>query len=132
MSISSIRDNKYVFGIIEYHTKGAWLYFSNNKEVFSFYKDFLEREIVRLRAADPLLGVITFVMDSGESKSNNIINLMKSFNILQVYTTYNTPEYNAIIERFWRTLRQMATAILLSSGLPDTFWEDAMLWALYI
>ena len=26
----------------------------------------------------------------------------------------------------------MATAILLSSGLPDTFWEDAMLWALYV
>ena len=100
--------------------------------VFNSYRDFLDKEIVRLRAADTSLGVVTFVMDNGESKSEAIDNLMRSYNILQRYTTYNTPEYNAIIERFWRTLNEMATALLLSSGLPDTFWEDAMVWALFV
>ena len=57
---------------------------------------------------------------------------MLSYNIIQQHTTYNTPVYNAIIERFWRTLVEMTTAVLLDSGLPDTYWEDAMLCALYI
>ena len=57
---------------------------------------------------------------------------MKLYNILQVDTAFNTTDRNAIIERFWRTLRQMATALLLSSGLPDAYWEDAMIWALYV
>ena len=54
------------------------------------------------------------------------------YNIVQQYTPYNTPELNAIIERVWRTLMEMATAMLLSSDLPDSYWEYAILWAAYV
>ena len=36
MSVMSIRGNKYVFGILEYNSKRAWLYFSNDKNVYYF------------------------------------------------------------------------------------------------
>ena len=132
LAVVSIRGSVFIYGIIEYNSKRVWLFCRNNKKVFTCIKDFLASEIVRLRAANPSLGPITFVMDNGETKSIDIENLMKQYNILQVYTTYNTPEYNAIMERFWRTLSQMATAILLRSNLPDAFWEDAVMCALYI
>ena len=132
IAVPSIRGNVFVYGIIEYKSKHVWLFCRKNKKVSSCIESFLVDEIVRLRASNPELGIITFVMDNGESKSTIIEHMMLSYNIVQQYTTYNTPEYNALIERFWRTIVEMATAILLDSELPDTYWEDALLCALYI
>ena len=132
IAVPSILGNTFVYGIIEIRSKHAWLFFRKNKNVSSCIDSFLNEEIICLRADNPNLGIITFVMDNGETKSAIIEKLMLSYNIVQQYTTYNTPEYNAIIKRFWRTLVEMATAILLDSELPDTYWEDAMRCALYM
>ena len=40
-----------------------------------------------------------------------------------------TPESMALIERFWRTVHEMATVMLLRSGLGEAFWEDAVTFA---
>ena len=52
--------------------------------------------------------------------------------MLQQFTCYNTPENNAIMERVWRTIAEMAIAMLVDSGLPETFWEEARRHAVYI
>jgi hypothetical protein len=44
----------------------------------------------------------------------------------------DTPEMNAITERKWRTLNQMARCMLLQSGLPVDFWWDAYQAAVWI
>ena len=132
IAVPSIRGNVFVYGIIEYKSKHVWLFCPINKKVSSCIESFLVDEIVRLRASNPELGIITFVMDNGESKSTIIERMMLRYNIVQKYTSYNTPEYNALIERFWRTIVEMATAILLDSELPDTYWEDALLCDIYI
>ena len=40
MAIRSVRGNVFVFGIIEYRSKRAWLYFRKDKMVFNSYRDF--------------------------------------------------------------------------------------------
>ena len=52
--------------------------------------------------------------------------------IKQVFTSYNTPEQNAVIERVWRTLGEMATCMLLDADLPETYWEEARRYSVFI
>ena len=44
-------------------------FFVKNKNVSSCIDSFLTDEIIRLRADNPNLGIMTFVMDNGETKS---------------------------------------------------------------
>ena len=59
------------------------------------------------------------------SKSKMMKSLLAQYAIKQVFTSYNTPEQNALMERVWRTLGEMATCMLLEAELPETFWEEA-------
>jgi transposase InsO family protein len=43
-----------------------------------------------------------------------------------------TPEQNGVAERKNRTLKEMARAILLDSGLPETYGPEALLFATFI
>ena len=42
------------------------------------------------------------------------------------------PQQNGIAERKNRTLKEMMNAMLISSGLPDQMWGEAVLSACYI
>ena len=44
-------------------------------------------------------------------------------------TAPDTPEQNGLAERMNQTLVNTATAMLIESGLPKSFWSDAMLTA---
>jgi hypothetical protein len=95
-------------------------------------KHFLEIELVRVRAANRELGVAILVADGGELHSKNAEKLCAIHNVIQKFTCYNTPENNAIIERVWRTIAEMAIAMLADSDLPEPFWEEARKLAVYI
>lgn len=43
-----------------------------------------------------------------------------------------TPQQNGVAERMNRTLTERARALLNTSGLPKTFWGDAILTANYL
>ena len=71
--------------------------------------------------------------DLGENNSDKMRKLKLSYNKVQQYIPYNTSELNAIIERLWRILMEIATAmLLLSSDLPCSYWEYAIPCSAYI
>ena len=43
-----------------------------------------------------------------------------------------TPQQNGVAERKNRTLKEMMNALLLSSGLPEFMWGEAVLTANYL
>lgn len=47
-------------------------------------------------------------------------------------TTPDTPEQNGMAEQMNQTLINLATAMLIASGLPMSFWSDTMLTAAFI
>ena len=52
--------------------------------------------------------------------------------IVVEFTTAYTPEQNGVAERLNRTLMQMVSAMQMWSGLPRSFWGDAVLSANYL
>ena len=130
---ASILGNTYMFCIIDYASKRVWCYFCKHKDqAFDFIKHFFEIELIRARAANRELGLVTLVTDGGELHSNKAAKVCARYNVTQQFTCYNTPENNSIMERIWRTLAEMAIAMLVDSGLPETFWEEARKHAVFI
>jgi hypothetical protein len=130
---ASILGNTYMFCLIDYASKRVWCWFCKHKdEAFYFIKYFFELELTRARASNSDLGTVTLVTDGGELHSKNAAKVCAIHNVLQQFTCYNTPENNSIMERVWRTIAEMAIAMLVDSGLPETFWEEARRHAVYI
>ena len=130
---SIMYNNIYMFGIIEYNSRYVWPFFGKNKsDVYAIFKYWLENEFTQIRALNSQLGQVTLVGDSGEAKSDNMRKILAQHAIKQVFTSYNTPEQNAVIERVWRTLGEMATCMLLDADLPETYWEEARRYSVFI
>ena len=81
----------------------------------------MDTEFTQLRSLNTEIGQVTLVGDSSEAKSKMMKSLLAQYAIKQVFTSYNTPEKNALMERVWRTLGEMATRMLLDAELPETF-----------
>ena len=76
---------------------------------------------------------MSICLSSGEElHSNNAASLCGKYNVLQKFTCYNTPENNAIIKSIWRTTAKTVIAMLVDSGLPEPFWEEALRLTVYI
>ena len=55
--------------------------------------------------------------------------LLKTFGTTVTWRFTDTPEHNAISERKFRTLGEMALAMLVDAGLSKSFWWDAYVTA---
>ena len=99
-----------------------WPFFGKTKDaVYPIFQSWLDEKFAQLRALNPDIGKVILVGDSGEAKSNKMKVLLAQKAIKQVFTSFNTPEQNTIMERVWRTLGEMATCMLLDAGLPETY-----------
>jgi transposase InsO family protein len=75
----------------------------------------------------------TFQTDNGgEYTSEQFDNLLKGLGITRRFTIPHNPEQNGIAERKNRTLLDMARCLMLQSGLPPSFWAEAVNTANYI
>lgn len=94
-------------------------------EMFIQYKaeveNQLNRKIKRLRTDR-----------GGEYESEILKSLCLKEGIIHEKTAPYTPQQNGIAERKNRTLKEMMNAMLISSGLPDQMWGEAVLSACYI
>lgn len=71
--------------------------------------------------------------DNGtEYLSNELSPFLKDNGIERRLTVPNNPEHNGIAERKNRTLVEIARCLLIQSGLPSSFWADALSTANYI
>ena len=93
----SLTGNVYMPAIIDFASRRVWCYFIRTKdEAFSIIKHFFQIELIRVRAANR---INILVSDGGELHSNNSSSLWAKYNVLQKFTSYNTPENNSIVEK---------------------------------
>jgi hypothetical protein len=130
---SLVYENRYMMGIIEYSSRYVWPFFGQHKsDCYQFFQHWLDNDFTQLRGVYKDLGQVILVADQGESKSDKLRVLLAKHGIKQVFTSANTPEQNALIERVWRTLGEMATCMLTEAKLSEVFWEEARRYAVFI
>lgn len=81
----------------------------------------LNRKIKRLRSDR-----------GGEYCTSMLKQFCEQNGIIHEYSAPYTPQQNGLAERKNRSLKDMMNAMLLSSGLPDNMWGEAVLSACYI
>ena len=130
-SVPSLQNNVYAIGFIERMSRKLFIYFSNSKDVYAHTKDLLESEIPKLRTRHNLRDFIIH-SDVGEFQSEKIRSLVRTFGgEIQKGSAY-TPEHSCFIERAWRTIKEMASTMIIAAGLSEPYWECAQSYACLI
>ena len=120
--------NKYFITFIDDCTKYCYVYLLKSKdealEKFILYKNEVEnqlnRRIKRLRS------------DRGGEYETPIGDYCAKYGIVHEVTAPYSPQSNGVAERKNRTLKEMMNAMLLSSGLPQNMWGEAILSSNYL
>ena len=123
---ASIHGNYYHCPIID----TCSIYVFNNflvdkDEVYSVLSDFCEDFIIPLRARDTSVYELFLTTDLGEGHSNKVINLCNKYGIVKQSTAGYTPDHNAFVERWFRTIGEMSRCQLAQFGMEEEYWEDA-------
>ena len=117
--------NKYFITFIDDCTKYCYVYLLKSKDEaidkFKIYKEEVERQqtekIKRIRS------------DRGGEYVEPFGELCSQHGIIHEVTAPYSPQSNGVAERKNRTLKEMMNAMLLSSGLPQSMWGEAILSA---
>ena len=97
-------------------------------ECFSYFKRFQ-------RSAERLTGRKIKALRSdggGEYTSNEFKDYLEQSGIAQQLTVPYTPQQNGVAERMNRTLKDLTRAMMLHKDVPQEFWGDALVTAVYI
>ena len=120
--------NKYFITFIDDSTKYCYVYLLKTKdealEKFILYKNEVENQlnkrIKRLRS------------DRGGEYETPIGDFCAQHGIVHEVTPPYSPQSNGVAERKNRTLKEMMNAMLISSGLPQNMWGEAILSSNYL
>ena len=124
--------NVYIIGFIEAVSKKAFVYFSSRKVVFDQTKHLVESEIPVLKNRFKDLGDFIMQSDNGEFRSNIIESFINEKGGKVFHSCSYTPETQAIIERLWRTITELASTMLSVARLPEPYWEEATKYSAFI
>ena len=121
--------NRYVFVVIDDHSRYMWTMLLKNKndafEKFKKLKGVVEQETEEK--------IITFRTDrGGEFVSSEFRYFCETSGIKRHLTAPYTPQQNGVVERRNRTLMEMARSILKHMHMPNCFWGEAVRHATYL
>ena len=68
----------------------------------------------------------------GEYTCHDLQNFCRSLGIEWEFTEADTPQQNGIAERINRTIVEGSSAMSRTAGLPEEFWEDAVMYFVHI
>jgi hypothetical protein len=125
-SIESMGGERYVLTYTDYYTRYSWTYLLHQKsEAFKHLKHLVE---VVFKAARVELRHYHSELNSKEKTDYLQRTVGATISTSEAYT----PQRNPIAERKFRTLGEMAKAMLYDSSLPKTFWGYTYLNATYL
>ena len=120
--------NKYFITFIDDSTKYCYVYLLKSKdeaiEKFTLYKQEVENQLNKK--------IKMIRSDRGGEYVEPFSELCAQNGIIHEVTPPYSPESNGVAERKNRTLKEMMNAMLLSSGLPQNMWGEAILSANYL
>ncbi|GJS42867.1 retrovirus-related pol polyprotein from transposon TNT 1-94 [Tanacetum coccineum] len=120
--------NKYFITFIDDCTKYCYVYLLKSKDEaidkFVLYKTKVENQLGQK---------IKVVQSDREGKyMSPFVELYAKYRIRHEFTAPYLPLQNGIAKRKNRTLKEMVNAMLISSGLSQDMWEEAILTATYL
>ncbi|KAJ9556912.1 hypothetical protein OSB04_011526, partial [Centaurea solstitialis] len=123
MTIQSISGKKYILVMVDEYSRYTWLEFLRMKsEALELIIKFIKRILVLLQ-----LPVRKIRSDNGtEFKNATLDAYLTSVGISHNFSGAYTPQQNGVVERRNRTLVEAARTMLAYSGLPLTFWAEAV------
>lgn len=128
-TVSSLSGAHYFLTLTDDFSKRVWIYYLKTKdEVFSCFTEWklmVENQMgkrVKCLRSDNRLEFCNQKMD----------NLCKESRIKRDKTCPYTPQHNGISERMNRTIMDKVRAMLVETGLDESFWAEAASTAVYI
>ena len=127
--VPSISNHRYYVSFIEAKTRFATVYLLKHKsEVFECFKRYEQlfqrqtgKQIKRIRSDN-----------GGEYTSNEFSSYLQTSGMIHETTVPHSPQQNGIAERYNRTLMTKFRCLLISSKLPERFWSELILSAVYL
>ncbi|GJZ96715.1 retrovirus-related pol polyprotein from transposon TNT 1-94 [Tanacetum coccineum] len=120
--------NKYFITFIDDCTKYCYVYLLKSKDKaidkFVLYKTKVENQLGRK--------IKVVRSDRGGEYVSLFAELCEKHGIRHEFTALYSPQQNSIAERKNYTLKEMVNAILISSGLSQDMWGEAILMATYL
>ncbi|RDX83507.1 hypothetical protein CR513_35567, partial [Mucuna pruriens] len=68
----------------------------------------------------------------GEYNSHEFVKFCEIHGIKRQLTAAYTPQQNGVCERKNRTIMNVVRSLLTRSGVPKTFWPEAVIWSIHI
>lgn len=133
VTLADSHGNKYWILFIDGYGHFPWVYFIKRKsEALTCFCEFKSDVQIYLGAKIGELHLsenfIKFFQSDNERKyvSGKFQEELRKTGTVHLTTAPNTPKQNGLAEHMNQTLMNTATAMLIESGLPKTFWSDAM------
>ncbi|KAD4177966.1 hypothetical protein E3N88_26557 [Mikania micrantha] len=129
VKVMSMAKKKYCLVIVDDYSRFVWTFFLHSKdEVAKSIINFVL--YVEKQYSLPVKCVRS---DNGTEFRNHILDeFYLSKGIKRQYSIPRTPEQNGVVERKNRTLIEAARTMLADSGLPLTFWAEAVNTSCYV
>ena len=123
--VPSVGDrSRYVLSLVDHATRMVWAYCIPNKESKVVQAKMEQWRVRAERQADRNLK--TLRMDNGKEFLGEVQAWMKQLGIARQRTAPYTPSQNGVVERWHRTMGEGIRSLLLYSGLPASFWGEAL------
>ncbi|KAD7477710.1 hypothetical protein E3N88_00846 [Mikania micrantha] len=127
--IMSLAKKKYCLVIVDDYSRFVWTFFLHSKDEAAKYII----NFVVYAENQYSLPVKCVRSDNGTKFRNHILDeFYLSKGIKRQYSIPRTPEQNGVVERKNRTLIEAARSMIADSGLPLTFWAEAVNIACYV
>ena len=127
-SVQTRGGNKYFITFVDDNTKYCYVYLLKSKdeaiEKFVLYKNEVENQLNKK--------IKVLRSDRGGEYESPFGEFCAEHGIIHQTTAPYSPQQNGVAERKNRTLKEMMNAMLLSSGLSQNMWGEAVLTANYL
>ena len=125
----SLSGKKYFVTFTDDMTHYSWVYFLKSKS--EVYSKFLEWKASVERISDHQVKILR-TDNGGEYTSREFSDHLKANGIKHELTVAKNPEQNGVGERLNRTLVESIRSMLSDAQLPEKFWAEAMLTAVFL
>ncbi|MBW0467242.1 hypothetical protein O181_006957 [Austropuccinia psidii MF-1] len=120
---------KYFLRVVDSFSRYVWVFFLQSK---SEAKDKVKNLILQIQK-NPESMVSNIVSDNGtEFKNFDLLSFFQKEGISHLVTSPYTPQQNPLAERGNRTTVNKARCLLKDSGLPLSYWAEAVNTAVYL
>ena len=129
VKIMSLAKKRYCLVVVDDFSRFSWTFYLHSKDEAA---EIIKNHITQLeRQFDLPVKIIR--SDNGTEFKNHVLDAFCSNKgIARQYSVPRTPEQNGVVERKNRTLIEAARTMLADSGLPLTFWAEAVNTACYV